>query len=82
MSPSMPNTEPESTAVHVAVGVIMDSDGEILIAKRHDDQHQGGLWEFPGGKVRGDEGVEDALSRELQEEVNIRPTGANSLLTI
>lgn len=60
-------------AVHVAVGVICNDDGEILIAKRADHLHQGGLWEFPGGKVEAGEAVEDALSRELQEELGIRP---------
>ena len=57
--------------VHVAVGVIKNSDGEILIAKRADHQHQGGLWEFPGGKVETGETVPQALIRELKEEVNL-----------
>lgn len=58
--------------VHVAVGVIFNSQGQILIARRHDDAHQGGLWEFPGGKVESDETVCDALARELHEELGIR----------
>jgi len=62
--------------VHVAVGVIKNSDGEILIAKRADHQHQGGLWEFPGGKVEAGETVPQALIRELQEEVNLDCTSA------
>ena len=37
--------------IAVAAGVIYNSDGKILIAKRADNQHQGGLWEFPGGKI-------------------------------
>ncbi|POP53560.1 8-oxo-dGTP diphosphatase MutT [Zhongshania marina] len=57
--------------VHVAVGVIFNSQGQILIARRHDDAHQGGLWEFPGGKVESDESVCDALARELHEELGI-----------
>ncbi|RNL61652.1 8-oxo-dGTP diphosphatase MutT [Zhongshania marina] len=57
--------------VHVAVGVIFNSQGQILIARRHDDAHQGGLWEFPGGKVESDESVCDALARELYEELGI-----------
>lgn len=57
--------------VHVAVGVIFNSLGQILIARRHDDAHQGGLWEFPGGKVESDESVCDALARELHEELGI-----------
>lgn len=58
--------------VHVAVGLIFHpSDNQILLAKRHDDAHQGGLWEFPGGKVEAGETVDAALSRELKEELGI-----------
>lgn len=46
--------------VHVAAAVIRDDSGKILIARRADTQHQGGLWEFPGGKVEADESVESA----------------------
>ncbi|NOU51824.1 8-oxo-dGTP diphosphatase MutT [Pseudoalteromonas sp. JBTF-M23] len=56
--------------VHVAVGVIMQQR-KIFVSKRSEHQHQGGLWEFPGGKVELGESVTDALKRELQEEVNI-----------
>ena len=49
--------------VHVAAAVIRDDSGKILIARRADTQHQGGLWEFPGGKVEADESVESALAR-------------------
>jgi 8-oxo-dGTP diphosphatase len=62
----MPNTGPDFTTVHVAVGVVVNRDKQVLIARRHEDQHQGGLWEFPGGKVREDESVLEALKRELQ----------------
>lgn len=57
--------------VHVAVGVILDSDNRVLITKRSDQSHQGGLWEFPGGKVEAGESVEVALARELHEELGI-----------
>lgn len=57
--------------VHVAVAVISDGQGQILIAKRPDDAHQGGLWEFPGGKVESGESLEAALKRELAEELGI-----------
>ena len=70
--------------VHVAVGVIFNSQGQILIARRHDDAHQGGLWEFPGGKVESDESVCDALARELHEElgINIQASSCKPLIEI
>lgn len=54
--------------VHVAVAVAV-VDEDILIARRPDDKHQGGLWEFPGGKVEPGETTAEALVRELDEEV-------------
>lgn len=57
--------------IHVAVGVIVDDAGRVLIALRPEGVHQGGLWEFPGGKCEPGEGVEDALRRELHEELGI-----------
>lgn len=56
--------------VHVAVGMVLDGEA-VLIAKRSDHQHQGGLWEFPGGKVESGETVPQALARELAEEVGL-----------
>ncbi len=68
--------------IHVAAAVIRRQDGRILIAKRGNDQHQGGLWEFPGGKVEAGEGVRAALDRELQEELGMRPTAARPLIQV
>lgn len=56
--------------VNVAVGVIIQGD-RILLSFRHQQQHQGGKWEFPGGKIEADESVIEALARELQEELSI-----------
>jgi 8-oxo-dGTP diphosphatase len=77
----MPNTVPDAV-VHVAVGVLVNPAREILVARRHQDQHQGGLWEFPGGKVAPGESVQQALKRELKEEVNIVVRECASLLKI
>jgi 8-oxo-dGTP diphosphatase len=57
--------------VHVAVGVILNSDNHILLSRRAADAHQGGLWEFPGGKVEPGETLPVALKRELLEELGI-----------
>lgn len=68
--------------IHVAAAVIRGEDGKILIAKRAADQHQGGLWEFPGGKVEAGESVPAALARELEEELGIRPSAARPLIQV
>jgi len=57
--------------VHVVAGIVRDTRGHILISRRHEHLHQGGLWEFPGGKVEADESVGEALARELLEELAV-----------
>lgn len=57
--------------VHVAVAVIFRG-GRVLIARRPDHVHQGGLLEFPGGKVEQNETVQQALVREILEETGLR----------
>lgn len=57
--------------VHVAVGVIQDAQGRVLLTRRAASAHQGGLWEFPGGKVERGEDLARALRREIQEELGI-----------
>jgi len=68
--------------VHVAVGVIVDKRQNILIALRPEASHQGGLWEFPGGKVEQNETVEQALSRELYEELGLVFIDGHPLLEV
>ncbi|WP_435605951.1 Nudix family hydrolase [Pseudomonas knackmussii] len=68
--------------VHVAAAVIRGADGRVLIARRPDDKHQGGLWEFPGGKVEEGEPVQAALARELEEELGIRVQQARPLIRV
>lgn len=57
--------------IPVAVAVILNSRGEVLVARRALHQHQGGLLEFPGGKIEPGETTEQALVRELKEELGL-----------
>jgi 8-oxo-dGTP diphosphatase len=70
------------SALHVAVGVILNDSGKILITKRAPGSHQGGLWEFPGGKVESGESLEQALSRELLEELGVVVGRTSPLLQV
>ena len=69
-------------AIVVAVGVLIDAEGRVLVARRAPDAHQGSLWEFPGGKVEAHESVGDALKRELEEELGIQVEGSEPLMAI
>ncbi|WP_085910123.1 8-oxo-dGTP diphosphatase MutT [Kiloniella majae] len=57
--------------VLVAAAALVDSDGRILLAQRPEGKSMAGLWEFPGGKVDPGETPEQALVRELKEELDI-----------
>ncbi len=63
-----PRSVPEH---HIAVGVVR-RDGRLLITRRKSEGLLGGLWEFPGGKVKMGEGAADACVREIAEEVNLQ----------
>ena len=86
----MPNTEPDhpsvkvNSGVHVVAAVIQDNKtpSMILISKRSQNAHQGGLWEFPGGKVDPSETAYRALKRELKEELGIEITSAEPLMQL
>jgi mutator protein MutT len=64
------NTETRTSVIDVAAGLVF-RDGKLLITKRYDDAHLGGLWEFPGGKREPNETFEQCLVRELREELGI-----------
>ena len=69
-------------ASHVAVGILVDPGGKVLISRRPDHVHQGGLWEFPGGKVEPGEDIRAALVRELREELGITVLAARPLIRL
>ena len=68
--------------VHVAVAVLVNDADEICISLRHQDAHQGGLWEFPGGKIEQGESVDIALAREIKEELNLVINQSRPLIKI
>jgi len=68
--------------VHVAVAAIVNERAEVLVARRPQHAHQGGLWEFPGGKVEPGETAEQALAREIDEELGVQVTAARPLIRI
>ena len=57
--------------VEVAVGVLIQPDGQFLLTSRPSGKVYEGYWEFPGGKLEAGESVEQALRRELQEEIGV-----------
>lgn len=61
--------------IHIVAAIIFNQDkSQVFITKRPDDKHKGGFWEFPGGKVEQGETIEQAMVRELEEEIGIATT--------
>ena len=69
---------PDRRVTEVAVGVLILSNGDFLLTSRPPGKVYEGYWEFPGGKLEAGESVQQALARELQEELGIE-IGAASL---
>lgn len=63
---------PSSRLLLVAAAAMVDGDGRVLICRRPEGKQLAGLWEFPGGKVEPGETPEQALVRELEEELGVR----------
>lgn len=79
---STSNQKTDQKLLQVAVGVIKNPSGQVLISLRDASLRQGGLWEFPGGKIEESETAEQALTRELKEELDITVQAATPLITI
>ncbi|HFC29761.1 MAG TPA: (deoxy)nucleoside triphosphate pyrophosphohydrolase [Oceanospirillales bacterium] len=75
-------TDINSTAIHVLVLVLENHQGEILVSKRAKNKPQGDLWEFPGGKAEQGESRQQALKREIKEELNYHIKQAKPLICI
>lgn len=69
------------TIINVAVGVVIRQQ-RFFVCRRLSHQHQGGKWEFPGGKIDQGETVEEALRRELKEEIGIDVQSTQTLMDI
>jgi 8-oxo-dGTP diphosphatase len=65
------NAAPPRPVTRVAVGVLVRADGAVLLADRPEGKPYAGYWEFPGGKIESGESVEQALARELAEELGV-----------
>jgi 8-oxo-dGTP diphosphatase len=65
---------PAAPALRFVVAALIVRDDEVLIGQRRPDQPMALKWEFPGGKIEAGEGPEEALARELDEELSIRAT--------
>lgn len=80
MSASTPSTGANPT-LRVAVGILTEG-GKVFISRRFPDSHQGGKWEFPGGKIEPGEDTLTALKRELSEELGIDVRSAQPYLQV
>ena len=68
--------------MRVAVSLLKENSGRILIAQRGDDRPHPGMWEFPGGKIEPGESPLEALKREIQEEVGLIVLRAEPFATV
>ena len=71
-SPTKPKTHTPGPALRFVAAALIVRDREVLIGQRRADQPMASLWEFPGGKIEPGESPQEALARELVEELGIR----------
>ncbi|MCH9782446.1 MAG: NUDIX domain-containing protein, partial [Gammaproteobacteria bacterium] len=75
MSESLPE-------ITVVAAIIRDREDRLCLSRRPEHKHQGGLWEFPGGKVEEGEPLEQALARELDEELGMQGARSRPFMTV
>jgi len=69
-------------STRVVAAVLRDAPGRVLIARRPTGKHMAGYWEFPGGKLAPGETAEQALARELAEEIGVTLGRCHRLLQL
>jgi A/G-specific adenine glycosylase len=81
---SIPWKSPKKPVPHhqIAVGIIRNGEGKLLIALRPDNAMLGGLWEFPGGKQKEGESLEETVRRELLEELGVDVEVSGHLISL
>ncbi len=77
-----PSVTQATALVRVAAAVLFDAAGRVLIAQRPEGKHMAGYWEFPGGKLDSGETAQQALERELAEEIGIELRRCHRLLQL
>ena len=70
------------TVVEVAVGVLINTAGAVLLGQRPEGKPYAGYWEFPGGKIEAGETLFEALNRELLEEIDVVIDDAQEIMVI
>ncbi|MDO9451442.1 MAG: Nudix family hydrolase, partial [Stagnimonas sp.] len=78
--PQSPVPASENPTIHVACGVLVNAQGEVLLAQRPEGKIAAGWWEFPGGKIEQGESALQALTRELHEELGVTVRQAAPLI--
>jgi len=68
--------------IQVATAVVFNKQKQVLMALRPAHIHQGGLWEFPGGKIKPNETIPEALAREVKEEVDLTVLSSEPLIEV
>jgi 8-oxo-dGTP diphosphatase len=69
-------------SIRVVAAALYDGTGRVLIAQRPAGKHMAGRWEFPGGKIAAGESDEQALARELEEELGVQLRSGRALMAL